>query len=398
MSATVQNSPDSAVFLLTHTGNDARNAGAVLDRAGIRTKICASVRDFCERGGDQTGALVVSEELFDQPSLSSLLEFLVRQPPWSDIPIILLTATGEIHQRTYNILEFLGARANVSLLEKPLRAITLVSVVRTALRARNRQFEVRDLLERHEQTNALLADKAGHLESLVQQRTVKLQETVGELESFSYSIAHDLRAPLRSLQGFSNILLTDYSRQLEPNARIFLHRITRAAGRMDQLIRDVLSYSRIVRAELPLEKIELEQLLYGIIDTYPMLAPEKAEVELKGPFPPVLGNEAILTQIFSNLMGNGVKFVRPGTPPRLKLWAEPRGRRVRVFVEDNGIGIAADQHERIFGIFQQVNKSFEGTGIGLAIVNKAVERIGGSVGLRSEPDHGSTFWIDVQAA
>jgi len=245
--------------------------------------------------------------------------------------------------------------------------------------------------------NAQLADKATHLEALVQQRTAKLRETVGELEAFSYSIAHDMRAPLRSLQGFSDILLNDYSDKIDAHGQRFLKRIVASAGRMDKLIQDVLNYSRVVRGELPLETVDLDKLLHGIIDTYPAFTPDKAEIVLQGPLPTVLGNEAMLTQIFSNLIGNAVKFIPVGVRPQVRVWAERRASKVRLFVKDNGVGIAPDQHEKIFAIFQQVNKDFEGTGIGLAIVKKAVERMGGQVGLESEPGRGSTFWIEAPA-
>jgi PAS domain S-box-containing protein len=251
---------------------------------------------------------------------------------------------------------------------------------------------------RERKLNALLADRSAHLETLVQQRTAKLLETIGELEAFSYSIAHDMRAPLRSLQGFSNILLADYGSKLEPDCLRFLQLIAASASRMDKLILDVLNYSRVVRGEYPLAATDPAQLLRGIIDTYPNLGPDKAEITLRGPFPPVLANEAMLTQILSNLLGNAAKFVLPGTKPSIKVWAEPQGHCVRLFVQDNGIGIAADHQERIFGIFQRVDKSFEGTGIGLAIVKKAVERLGGKVGVQSEPGRGSTFWVEVPQA
>ena len=250
------------------------------------------------------------------------------------------------------------------------------------------------LREAHE----LLTDKAAQLESLVQQRTTKLREMVGELEAFSYSIAHDMRAPLRSLQGFSDVLLTEHAGNLDPEAQGFLRRIANSAGRMDKLIQDVLNYSRIVRAELPLESVDVEKLLRDIVDTYPMFLPEKVEIAIEGTFSPVLGNEAMLTQIFSNLMGNAAKFVKPGVKPRIRVWAEPDPQRVRFFIQDNGIGIAPEQHEKIFGIFQQGNKGYEGTGIGLAIVKKAVERMSGQIGIQSAPGSGSTFWFEIQRA
>jgi PAS domain S-box-containing protein len=246
--------------------------------------------------------------------------------------------------------------------------------------------------------NALLADKASHLESLVQQRTAKLSETIQELEAFSYSIAHDMRAPLRSLQGFSRILLGDHSSQLDAECQHYLNRIAVAAGRMDSLIQDVLNYSRVARSEFPLDIVDVTQLVRGIIDTYPKMRPEEAEISVDGPLPSVYGNEAMLMQIISNLLGNAVKFVLPGVKPQVRIWAETRQEQVRFYVRDNGIGIPADQHEKIFGIFQRVSKDYEGTGIGLAIVKKAVARLGGTVGLESEPGRGSTFWIEVRKA
>ncbi len=822
MSSQPPNYPDAPVLVLAPSGNDARNTAAVLDKVSIRTQICADMGGLCHGAGEQSGAFLVSEEACDEHSIACLLEFMSGQPTWSDIPLVLLATAGEIRQKTYNILNFLGPRANVTLLEKPLRAFTLISVIKAALRSRNHQYEVRDLLKSYSQAmedaqrstakfravfdqssvfagimtidgtvmeanrlslevcgyraeevlgrpfwecgwwrgskdvqqklrtgtrqaaqgtsyretlpyiwadgtermvefrlypirdeagqiiflhptgvditerrqtlarfeflsqltqklstlsdpgeinriatreigqflaangcyffqaipergevralpdwrrvgeagpericqigefgppewwravqlgpvviddvrthpwmkdfqsgyhtknilsyilvpfihegrwvasicvssdrprhwtteekwllesamarawplierahaeralreseerframgdnigplawmtdasgwifwynkrwyeytgmtfeamqgwawekmhhpdhlarvlskwrsalstgqpwedtfpllgadgkyrwflsrafpihdangkvtlwfgtntdvtelretqdalheaNKLLADKAAHLETLVQQRTAKLRETVGELEAFSYSIVHDLRAPLRSLQGFSTILITDYGGKLDEECQRFLHLIANSVSRMDKLILDVLNYSKVVRAELPLETVNVEQLLLGIMHTYPMFAPDKADILLAGPFPSVLGNEAMLMQVFSNLMGNAVKFVSPGQKPKIRVWAESRGQNVRLFVQDNGIGIASDQHERIFAIFQRVDQSYEGTGIGLAIVKKAVERMGCKVGLQSEPGKGSTFWIEIQ--
>jgi len=248
---------------------------------------------------------------------------------------------------------------------------------------------------RERKLRALLADKSAHLEMLVQERTAKLLDTVGELEAFSYSIAHDMRAPLRSLQGFAGILLSDHGDKLDPECQRYLGLIAKSANRMDWLIQDVLDYSRLIRGDYPLAVVDVEQLLREIVATYPQLGSAGVEIELRGPFPRVLGNEAMLTQTFANLMGNAVKFVSPGVKPQVEVWAESQADRVRICIRDNGIGIAADQHEKIFGIFQRVNKNYEGTGIGLAIVKKAVERLGGKVGLESEPGRGSTFWTEL---
>ncbi len=248
------------------------------------------------------------------------------------------------------------------------------------------------------EVHAQLADRAVNLEAMVEQRTAKLRETLAELEAFSYSIAHDMRAPLRSLQGFSSILLNEYRGKLDAAGEDYLSRIIKSADRMDKLIQDVLSYSRVVRSDFPLKPVDVGQLLRGIIESYPLFEPGKADIVIEDPLPVVMGNEAMLTQIFSNLMGNAVKFVAPGVRPRIRIWAETREEHLRFFVEDNGIGIAPDQTEKIFAIFQRASKGYEGTGIGLAIVKKAVERMGGRVGVESELDRGSVFWIEVLPA
>lgn len=236
------------------------------------------------------------------------------------------------------------------------------------------------------------------LERLVAERTAKLRETIGELEAFSYSIAHDMRAPLRSLHGFSELLLNEHAQRLDQQAQHYLRRIHIGAGRMDRLIQDVLNYSRIVRGEAPPEKVETDRLVRSIIESYPMFAPDMATITIEGHIPAVFGNEAMLTQVFSNLLGNAVKFVHEGKKPVIRIWAESSNGRVRIFVRDDGIGIAPDQHQKIFEVFQQAETGYGGTGIGLAIVKKAIERMAGRVGVESAEGSGSTFWIEVPHA
>lgn len=233
------------------------------------------------------------------------------------------------------------------------------------------------------------------VERLVEQRTAKLRETIAELESFSYSIAHDLRAPLRSLHGYANVLVSDYAPDLPADAQKFLQRIETAAIRMDKLVQDVLSYSKVVRGELVLEPLNLDKLLREIIETYPMFAPDKAQVTIVGELPEVLGNEAMLTQVFSNLLGNAVKFVAPGVKPQIVVSAENSVSIARIQIRDNGIGIPPAQHEKVFEMFHKLDSGSSGTGIGLAIVKKAIERMGGKIGIVSEPGAGSTFWIEL---
>jgi PAS domain S-box-containing protein len=236
------------------------------------------------------------------------------------------------------------------------------------------------------------------LEETVRQRTVELQTKVGELEAFSYSVSHDLRAPLRAMQGYSRVLLEDHATELPPTAREYLQRIANSAERLDRLVSDILTYSRVTRGDIQNSAINMDSLIHEVVQAYPAL--KSADIEIKGPLHPVFGHEGSLIQCVSNLLGNAIKFVPETRKPHILIWTEPHNDRIRVNFQDNGIGISARDQERIFRIFEkasQTNNS-EGTGIGLAIVRKAVERMNGATGVQSEPGHGSRFWIELPAA
>jgi PAS domain S-box-containing protein len=236
------------------------------------------------------------------------------------------------------------------------------------------------------------------LERMVEERTENLKASVAELEAFSYSISHDMRAPLRAMLGFSEILQEEYGPQLDEQANRFLDRIRTASARMDNLIQDVLSFSRISRGELPMEPIDPLVLIRELIESYPNLRASQIGILLPQEMPLVLANSAALTQCVSNLLGNAVKFVAPGVKPVVRISAQAASGRVKIWFKDNGIGIKEEDARRIFEIFQRVDRSHEGTGIGLAIVKKAAERMGGTVGVESKPGQGASFWLDLQAA
>jgi signal transduction histidine kinase len=240
--------------------------------------------------------------------------------------------------------------------------------------------------------------REAHLEAIVQQRTRKLSETIGELEAFSYSISHDMRSPLRSMIGFAEILKEDHGPALGEPAVDYLDRISTASRRMDRLIQDVLSFSRLGSQDIVLVPVESETLIREVIRSYPNLHADKVTISLTSRLPRVKANEALLTQCFSNLLENGAKFMAPGTRPVIEVWAENSDGRTRLFFKDNGIGIPPHSLERIFEIFHRVGRETDGTGIGLAIVRKAVEKMGGKVGVESEAGRGSLFWLDLATA
>jgi signal transduction histidine kinase len=254
-----------------------------------------------------------------------------------------------------------------------------------------------------QEAQAELKEHATKLERVVAQRTARLRETVEDLEAFSYSIAHDMRAPLRSMQGFAGILKQDYSDKLDDTAQGYLQRLGSAAARMDRLIVDILNYSQVVRGELDLSVVDVHKLVLDIIHSYPQLEHAHADISIEGRLPLVLANEAALTQVMSNLLGNAVKFVTPGLRPSVRVGASPEAAhdgQVELWVQDNGIGIPGDLQKRLFNMFTRLHRPglYEGTGIGLAIVKKAVERMGGSVGVDSNPGQGSRFRVQLRRA
>jgi PAS domain S-box-containing protein len=235
------------------------------------------------------------------------------------------------------------------------------------------------------------------LEARVAKRTAKLREAISEMEAFSYSVSHDLRAPLRTMQGYAQALIEDCGDKLGVIGSDYLHRISKAAVRLDKLTQDLLTYSRLSRAEIEVESVDLEVLLTELIQQYPPFQRPAADIRIERPLLTVLAHEPSLAQCLSNLLGNAVKFVAPGVRPRIRIWTEAMNSSVRIWIVDNGIGIPEDFKDRIFGMFERlhVNKDYEGTGIGLALVRKAAERMGGQVGVESSPGDGSHFWLQL---
>jgi PAS domain S-box-containing protein len=266
---------------------------------------------------------------------------------------------------------------------------------------------VRDITSRKNADRALaeaqrrLREHATELEKVVAERTGKLRETISVLDSFCHTIAHDLRAPLRALSGFSRDLCETHTQQLDQEGREILGRIAAAACKMDQLILDLLRLGKISTEELTMETLSVEAV---IRETQALLESEfqrtGARMRIIHPLHSVHGNRVLLGQILMNLIGNAIKFVPADRIPELQISSQLNGDYVRLSLKDNGIGIKPSHATKLFQPFLRLVKDHEypGTGVGLAIVRKAAERMNGRVGVESELGKGSCFWIELPAA
>ncbi|MBE9178798.1 response regulator [Oculatella sp. LEGE 06141] len=253
------------------------------------------------------------------------------------------------------------------------------------------------------------------LEGRVTERTAQLEATNRELEStnqrlatanqnlqdFAYSVSHDLRAPLRAIQAFAQILLEEHTNQLDAIGQDYLQRIYVDTQQTDRLIQDLLAYSQLSQADIPLQPIDLERVVTSVLM---QLAPELEQRQARVVVEPFTGmaiaDRLTLTQVLTNLLTNAIKFVAPGVQPQVRLWAETRGDRIRLWIADNGIGIAPEAQQRIFNVFERLHggEVYPGTGIGLAIVRKGIEQMNGQIGVESQPGQGSRFWIELSLA
>ena len=281
-----------------------------------------------------------------------------------------------------------GRRIHVSLTISPIRDRDGVIVGASKI--------ARDITElKHAQDR--LRSHAEELELRVRDRTARLQESIAELEAFSYSLSHDMRAPLRAIQGLSEVVLEDYGERI-PEGVEHLRKIIDTTVRLDRLVQDVLSFTRLSRAEIQVGPVDVEALVRGLLNERPELGEERATVRIESPLALVRGHEASLTQCLANLLDNAVKFVAPGVRPLVRVYTELVPGRVRVYVSDNGIGIDEAGQRKLFGMFQRLSPEYEGTGVGLAIVRRAAQRMNGTAGVRSTPGSGSAFWVELPRA
>lgn len=236
-----------------------------------------------------------------------------------------------------------------------------------------------------------------HAEEL-ELRVAEREQTNAELEAFSYSVSHDLRSPLRAIEGFADIIATDYGNQLPEPVQAYLNQISNATRRMNRLVQDLLEYSRLSRIELKPTATDVEAIIEDARQQIEEPLREHVKLDVQAGLQAFV-HAPTLTQIVYNLINNGLKFYPAGKQPQVEVSARRGEGTVRIVVSDHGIGIPVEHHERIFQVFERLHSAtkYPGTGIGLAIVKRGISRMGGTVSLKSEPGNGSTFTLEVPA-
>jgi light-regulated signal transduction histidine kinase (bacteriophytochrome) len=360
------------VVVLAPTGRDALLLSKTLQRANMQAEICRDAPELLETLGHGAAAALVAEEGLSREEVSRLADWLLSQPPWSDLPFIVITAKGRASSATADKAHQLQALGNITFLERPVRPETIEAAARSALRARMRQYEIRRRQETLTRVNA-------------------------DLEQFAYTASHDLQEPIRNISIYSEILTRRYHDVLDDQGREFLGYVSKGARRMEMLVRDLLAYTKAASiGEEAAEPVDAgKALAAALANLAEAIRQSRAELSYDG-LPAVRMREFHLQQLFQNLIGNAIKYRREELP-RIVIRADKVDSRWRFEVQDNGIGIAPEYNERIFGLFKRLHNDdeYSGTGIGLAICQRIVERYRGRIWVESEPGKGSTFFFTV---
>jgi signal transduction histidine kinase len=371
---------DLRVLVLAPWGRDARVICAVLQRAGVRAQRCASVEALGQALQAGAGAIVLTTEALRGDRMQDLVQVVDRQPVWSALPFIVLTGGGASTQTSLRQLGRLEPLRTMTLLERPLRKVTLVSAVQGALRLRRRQYEIRDFLAER------------------QHREQQLQRANEDLRQFAYVASHDLQEPLRMVTTYLQLLTQRYHDQLDADAQEFIGYAVEGAQRMQALIVDLLAYARVETRGAEWTETDGEAVLEEVLSDLRFAVAQSDAVVTHDPLPTVRVVPGQLRQVFANLLNNAVKF-RGSEPPRIHVAAQRHGTEWVFSVRDNGIGLDPKQAERIFQLFQRLHtrQEYPGTGIGLAICKRIVERQGGRIWVESTPGQGATFFFTLPA-
>jgi signal transduction histidine kinase/ActR/RegA family two-component response regulator len=374
---------DERVLMLAPTGRDGELICSVLEDGGVKCRVCPDMLDLCRSLHEGGAALLIAEEALADGAYRDLVAVLAQQPPWSEPPILLLSERGADSE---TITEALLSLGNVTVLERPTRVPTLVSAVHSALRSRNRQYQIRSYIEERE----------GYAEAL--------READHRKDVLLATLAHELRNPLAPMRTALEIMrIAPRNESAREQAQSVLERQLR---QMARLIDDLLDLSRISHGKLELrrEPITLRAVVDSAIElTRPTIEALGHDLQVDLPQEPLYlhADPTRLSQVFSNLLNNAAKYTEHNGSIRVS--GERRGEQVCVRIKDNGIGIAADNLQRVFEMFTQVGRSLEqsrgGLGVGLSLSQWLVRLHGGSIEAHSDGlGHGSEFVVRLPLA
>ncbi|MDQ1469147.1 MAG: hypothetical protein QOJ99_627 [Bryobacterales bacterium] len=381
-----QRTPDDELVLIyTPFGRDGPLIQTVLGRAGLSSAVFSDMKDLEAALSSGAGAAIIGEEALTASVVASLASTLRSQPPWSDLPLFIMMA-GDADTGKTKRLAHLEPLGNVTLLERPLRPVTFISGIRGALRARNHQYQIRDYMAMRQVDSLAL-----------QHSNEELLQANAELQQFVYSASHDLQEPLRMVSIYSQLLEQKYSGQLDVEAERFISYTRDGARRMEQLLKDLLLYSQSTAVREPPEfPIDANLALdHAIANLRANIEQNEASI-VRDRLPLLEVHEIHLHQLFQNLIGNAVKY-RGERTPRIEIRVKRQKDCWLFSVADNGIGIDSNHSELIFGIFKRLHRACEysGTGIGLAICKKIIERYRGKIWVESEPGQGAKFFFTI---
>jgi len=359
--------------ILAPVGRDATLLASSLATMEMDTAVAPDTKALVQMLTEGAGCAIIAEEALTAPAVEALKVWLAEQPPWSDMPFVVLTFGGRATRESHRRASQLQALGNVTLIERPVRPDTAISSVRSALRARMRQYEIRSRQEALLQANA-------------------------DLEQFAHSASHDLREPLRSIGICSDLLVRDYAPSLEKKGIELLNFIRSGADRMNALLDDLLTYAHVSSIpEMISEPLDAMKPLQGALDNLTAAIQEcNAKITI-GDMPVVRMRESHLSQVFQNLIGNALKYRKSDEQVQIELSARRVDNEWRFNIGDNGIGVPPAYQETIFGIFKRLhpNSEYSGTGMGLAICKRIVERYRGRIWVESEPGCGANFFFSI---
>ena len=376
-------------------GRDAALICGVLEQAGIEARACSSMEALCQAVRDGAGAILVGDEALRPEGFRALQTVIQQQPPWSDLPVFVMTSGRGGNERHPSRLGLFEALGNVTLLERPLRAETIVSAFRMALRSRAHQYQNRDHLAAERR---LFAEAQG-AKSALERSNAELRRANEDLNQFAYSASHDLREPLRMITVYSQMLQRKYGPKLDEEAAQYLAYSVQGAKRMDLLIRDLLTYTQAVDSgDHEVTPVNCGEVFKQAVENLQSVIQDTKGTVESAPLPVVIAKRTHLLQLFQNLIANALKY-RSERPPDIHVSAQQEDGMWKICVRDNGIGIETEYADQVFGLFKRLHgggSGYEGTGIGLAICQKIVERYGGRIWVASEgPGRGSTFCFTV---